>query len=59
MPLIVYCTVALTLFSDSVNYIAFLFSECCSREQITGIAMVSERDFDNLTFVSSCEVYTL
>ena len=27
MPLMIYCTAALTLFSDSVSYITFLFSE--------------------------------
>ena len=27
MPLMIYCTAALTSFSDSVSYITFLFSE--------------------------------
>ena len=27
MPLMIYCTAALTLFSDSISYITFLFSE--------------------------------
>ena len=32
---------------------------CYIREQIIGIAMVSESDFDNMTGVWSCGVYTL
>ena len=29
MPLMMYCTAALTAFSDSVSYITFLFLEWC------------------------------
>ena len=31
----------------------------CIREQIVGISVVSEYDFDTLTFVWSCNVYAL
>ena len=32
---------------------------CCIREQIIGIEMVSEHDFDNVTCIWSCDVYVL
>ena len=32
---------------------------CSIREHIIGIVMVSERDFDNVTCVWSCNVYAL
>ena len=32
---------------------------CSIREQIIGIVMVSKRDFDNVTCIWSCNVYTL
>ena len=32
---------------------------CSNREQIMGIAMVSERDFDNVTYDWSCNIYAL
>ena len=32
---------------------------CCVREQIIGIVMASERDFDNVTCVWSCNLYAL
>ena len=32
---------------------------CCIREQIIGIAMVSKRDFDNVTCNWSCSSYAL
>ena len=32
---------------------------CSIREQIIGIAMVSKRDFDNVTYDLSCNIYSL
>ena len=32
---------------------------CCIREQIIGIAMVSKRDFENVTSVEICNMYAL
>ena len=32
---------------------------CCIREQIIGIVMASERDFDNVTCVRSCNLHVL
>ena len=32
---------------------------CCIREQIIGIVMASERDFDNVTCAWRCNLYAL
>ena len=32
---------------------------CCIREQIICITMVSKRDFDNVTYDWSCDIYAL
>ena len=59
MSRIINGTAARNSFQYSQSCVTFLFSEWRISDQIIGTAMVSERDFDNVTCVWSSNVYAL